>query len=147
MTRRRLILIAVAVAVGFVAAAGAGYVAAGTTGLVDATAVAVAGALLLARGTIREQTARPVRSGQARDEHGPAVRAAEFAAYQRIASDLEWASLSRRHYDSVLRPMLARLAAALGRPAPDPGGPPGDGPGPDLAALDRVITALERSEP
>jgi hypothetical protein len=45
-----------------------------------------------------------------------------------------------------VRPLLARLAAALGRQAPaDPPPRPADadGPGPDLAALDRMITELE----
>ena len=43
--------------------------------------------------------------------------------------------------------MLARLAAALGRPDPaeltGPPAPDADGPGVDLATLDRIITQLE----
>ena len=58
--------------------------------------------------------------------------------------------MSRRHYDHALRPRLARLAAILGRsPGVDlgrPGNPAtfdSDGPGIDLATLDRIITQLE----
>ena len=53
--------------------------------------------------------------------------------------------MSRRHYEHGLRPRLARLAAALGQEDPvDITGPAdADGPGPDLATLDRIITRLE----
>ena len=56
--------------------------------------------------------------------------------------------MSRRHYEHALRPRLARLAAALGQPV-QPGAPgtagqtDTDGPGPDLATLDLIVTRLE----
>jgi hypothetical protein len=53
--------------------------------------------------------------------------------------------MSQRHYEHALRPRLARLAAALGKSgaiditgSADP-----DGPGPDLATLERIVTYLE----
>jgi hypothetical protein len=174
---RRARLITAAAAMGIAAVLGAGYAAAGTTGLVDAAAVAAAGVLLVARGALRGETPRTVRPGKIRTDRARPVSAAEFAAYQRIASDLEWAQMSRRHYDNVLRPMLARLAAALDRSAAAldrsaaaldrsaalldrsaaaaavlPARPPAarddaDRPGPDLGTLDRIVTALERGAP
>ncbi len=58
--------------------------------------------------------------------------------------------VSRRHYEYGVRPMLARLAAALDRPDPvagDLAGPPdADGPGVDLSTLDRIVTKLEEDE-
>jgi len=52
-----------------------------------------------------------------------------------------------------VRRTLARLAAALGRPDPLAGesatgsGPPdADGPGADLAMLDRIVTRLEEDQ-
>ena len=76
-----------------------------------------------------------------------AVGTAEFPAYRKMASDLSWGQVSRRHYEHGVRPMLARLAAALGRPvavAGDLTAPPdADGPGVDLATLDRIVTRLE----
>ena len=71
--------------------------------------------------------------------------AADFPAYASIASDVEWARMSQRHYEHALRPRLARLAAALGKSgAIDITGPADpDGPGPDLATLERIVTHLE----
>ena len=75
------------------------------------------------------------------------VRAADFPAYAKIASDLEWAQMSRRHYEHLLRPTLARLAATLGREqAVDLSGPlagDGDRPGVDRATLERIVAQLE----
>ena len=56
--------------------------------------------------------------------------------------------MSRRHYEHALRPRLTRLAATLGREdAVDitrlTGPADTDGPGVDLATLDRIITQLE----
>jgi len=56
--------------------------------------------------------------------------------------------MSRRHYEHALRPRLARLAAALGREDAVEitrltGPADADGPGVDLATLDRIITQLE----
>jgi hypothetical protein len=60
--------------------------------------------------------------------------------------------MSRRHYEYAARPMLARLAAALGRPQavaeerdvpPAGNGVDTDGPGVDLATLERIVTRLE----
>ena len=143
----RRALAGAATVVGIGAALVAGYAAAGATGLVDVAALATLGVLIVARGTVRGEKPRPVRPGKQRRDPGrrPAVQAADFPAYTSIASDVEWARMSRRHYEYGLRPRLARLAAALGQEDPvDITGPAdADGPGPDLATLDRIITRLE----
>ena len=131
---------------GIAATLAAGYAAGGQAGLITAAAVAASGVLIVARGTIRGEKPRPVRPKTT--DGTPAVRAAEFPRYQTIASDLEWARLSRRHYQHAVRPLLTRLALARNRPDPLAGvpvSPPGeeDGPGVDLATLDRIITRLE----
>jgi len=148
MSRRR-ILVAAATVTGTAAALVAGYAAGGVTGLIDVASVATLGVLIVARGTVRGEKPRPVRDKKRRDPgRRPALRAADFPAYTTIASDLEWARMSQRHYEHVLRPRLARLAAALGREdAADitrlTGPADTDGPGVDLATLDRIITHLE----
>jgi hypothetical protein len=141
---RRRRMAAAATGTGTAAALVAGYAAAGATGLIDVAAVATLGVLIAARGTLRGQTPRPVRPQKQRQD--PAWRSADFPAYARIASDLEWAQMSRRHYEHALRPRLDRLATALSKPVDltvlgDPGD--SDGPGIDLATLDRIITQLE----
>ena len=148
MNRRRILAAAVAVT-GTAAALVAGYAAGGATGLLDVASVATLGVLIVARGTVRGQAPRPVRDKKRRDPgRRPALRAADFPAYATIASDLEWARMSRRHYEHALRPRLARLAAALGREDAVEitrltGPADADGPGVDLATLDRIITQLE----
>ena len=142
MTRTRLAM--AAAVIGIAAALAAGYAAGGQAGLTDAAAVAAVGVLIVARGTLRGGKPGPVRPGQA--EPAPAVSAEDFSAYRSIASDLEWGRLSWRHYQHAVRPLLTRLAAALGRRVPadlPPRPADADGPGPDLAALDRMITELE----
>jgi peptidoglycan/LPS O-acetylase OafA/YrhL len=136
-----------AAVIGVAGALAAGYSAAGPTGLVDAAALATLGVLVLARGLLREEKPPPVRIKKRRPT--PAVRAADFPAYATIASNLEWAQMSRRHYEHTMLPMLTRLAASLGRPQAVAGlAAPGntldpDGPGVDLATLERIVTALE----
>jgi hypothetical protein len=145
--RRRLAL--AAAIVGIAAVLVCGYAAAGPTGLIDAATVAAVGVLIVVRGTIRGEKPRLVLPKKIRTAlvRRPAVSAAEFPAYEKIFSDLSWAQVSWRHYQHPLRPMLARLAEALGRQQAvaaelaavrDP-----DAPGPDLATLDRIITKLE----
>jgi hypothetical protein len=147
VSRRRPIVAAGATVIGIAAALGAGYVAAGAAGLIDVAALATLGVLTVARGVLRGEKPRPVRLKKPRPdaERRPAVRAADFPAYTAIASDVEWSRLARRHYEHGLRPRLARLAAALGRPEPPhaTGQADADGPGPDLATLDRIVTRLE----
>jgi hypothetical protein len=140
----RLTAARIGAVVGVAAVLGAGYAAGGTSGLIDAAAVAAVGILIVARGTIRGPA--PVRP-QKTPHRPPAVRTEDFPAFRRFASDLEWAQLSQRHYEHVLRPQLARLAAALSRPADLTGPRAGetDGPGVDLATLDRILTTLEGS--
>jgi hypothetical protein len=141
----RTYLALAAAAVGIAAALVGGYAAGGQAGLTDAAAVAAVGVLVVARGTLRGGKPGPVRPHQA--ERATTVSAEDFPAYRSIASDLEWGRLSWRHYQHTVRPLLARLAATLGRQAP--ADPPlqrpadADGPGPDLAALDRMIAELE----
>ena len=148
MNRRRILVAAVTVT-GTAAALVAGYAAGGVTGLIDVASVATLGVLIVARGTVRGQAPRPVRDKKRRDPgRRPALRAADFPAYATIASDLEWGRMSRRHSEHALRPRLARLAAALGREDAVEitrltGPADADGPGVDLATLDRIITQLE----
>jgi hypothetical protein len=146
---RRLIGV-IAAAVGIAAILGASYVAAGPAGLVDAAALAAVGVLLVTRGTVRREKAGSVRHLDLLRNRGNPDHTAGFPAYRKIASDLDWAQLSRRHYEYLTRPMLARLAASLGRPqAAELDGPlagngvDAGGPGVDLATLDRIVTRLE----
>jgi hypothetical protein len=153
VSRTRRGLTRAAAAIGVAAALGAGYAAGGPAGLIDAAAVAGVGVLVVARGTIPGEKPGPVRPKDRLKERSPAVRTADFPAYRTIASDLEWAQLSRRHYQHILHPRLARLAVTLGRPeavaadlagaraAGDPNDP--DGPGVDLATLNRIVARLE----
>ncbi|MGH3230014.1 MAG: hypothetical protein ACRDOA_15820 [Streptosporangiaceae bacterium] len=147
MSRRRQAVTAAATAIGTAAALTAGYAAAGATGLIDVAALATLGVLIVARGAVRVDKPRSVRPKMQRRVPGrrSAVRAADFPAYTSIASDVEWARMSQRHYEVALRPRLARLAAALGQSgAIDLTGPADpDGPGPDLATLERIVTHLE----
>jgi hypothetical protein len=142
-------LAAAAALTGTGAVLAAGYAAGGPAGLIDAASVATLGALIVARGTLRGPRPRPVRLKDLRrdPQQRPGIRAADFPAYAKISSDLEWAQLSRRDYEHLLRPTLARLAAALGREqAVDLAGPPagdGDGPGVDRATLERIVAQLE----
>jgi len=143
---RRRAVAAVATVTGTAAALVAGYAAAGATGLIDVASVATLGVLIVARGSLRGEKPRPVRHQRPRRD--PGRRPADFPAYATIASDLEWARMSRRHYEHALRPRLARLAAALGRPdtaaLTSPTGPAdADGPGVDLDTLERIVTQLE----
>jgi len=131
---------------GIAAALAAGYAAAGATGVIDVAALTTLGVLIVARGAVKGEKPRPVRLKIQRRDPGrrPAIRADDFPAYASIASDVEWARMSQRHYEHGLRPRLARLATALGKPAPPQfTSPDGDGPGPDLATLERIVTHLE----
>jgi hypothetical protein len=151
VSRVRTWAAATAAVIGIGGALTAGYAAAGPTGLVDAAALATLGVLVLARGLVRDEKPPLVRDkGNRRYRRKrPAVRAADFPAYASIASDLEWAQMSRRHYEHAIRPLLTRLAASLGRPqaVADLGGRGNDldpdGPGVSLAALERIVAKLE----
>jgi hypothetical protein len=141
---------------GVAAVLAAGYAAAGPAGLVAAATLAAAGVLVLARAVVPGQDTAAVR---AENRRGPArapaastvTSAAEFPVYRKIATDLSWALVAGRHFEHGVRPMLARLAAALGRPgavdlAAGPGPADHDGPGVDLATLDRIVTGLEGAD-
>ena len=121
----------------------AGYAAAGPTGLIDAASVAAVGVLIVARGLVRGEEPPYVRAKKTLRLRRPADSTAELPGYGRIFSDLSWAQVSWRHYEHPLRPTLARLADALDRKMELPAGGEPDGPGPDLAALDRIISRLE----
>jgi hypothetical protein len=141
-------LAAAAALTGIAAVLVAGYAAAGLTGLIDVASVSTLAVLITARGTLRGQTPGTVRPKD--PEQRPAVRAADFPAFAKIASDLEWAQMSQRHYDHLLRPALARLAAMLNKPNVDLPGPPAgdtDGPGVNRATLERIVSELEAGEP
>lgn len=147
MSRRKQAVAGAAIVIGTAAALVAGYAAAGATGLIDVATLATLGVLIVARGAVRGEKPRSVRPKKQRRDPGrrPAVRAADFPAYASMATDVEWARMSQRHYEHALRPRLDRLAAALGKSgAIDVTGPADpDGPGPDLATLERIITHLE----
>jgi hypothetical protein len=147
VSRRKQAVAGAATVIGTAAALVAGYAAAGATGLIDVAALATLGVLIVARGAVRGEKPRSVRPKKQRRDPGrrAAVRAADFPAYASIATDVEWARMSQRHYEHALRPRLARLAAALGKSgAIDITGPADpDGPGPDLATLERIVTHLE----
>ena len=147
MSRRKQAVAGAAIVIGTAAALVAGYAAAGATGLIDVATLATLGVLIVARGAVRGEKPRSVRPKKQRRDPGrrPAVRAADFPAYASMATDVEWARMSQRHYEHALRPRLDRLAAALGKSgAIDITGPAdADGPGPDLATLERIVTHLE----
>ena len=147
MSRRKQTVAGAAIVIGTAAALVAGYAAAGATGLIDVATLATLGVLIVARGAVRGEKPRSVRPKKQRRDPGrrPAVRAADFPAYASMATDVEWARMSQRHYEHALRPRLDRLAAALGQSgAIDVTGPADpDGPGPDLATLERIVTQLE----
>ena len=139
MSRKRTVT-AAATVTGTAAVLFAGYAAAGATGLIDVATLATLGVLIGARAAIRGEQPRSVPPKKKNTQRRPA----DFPAYASIASDVEWARMSRRHYEHALRPRLARLAAALGRPSPPHiGQTDTDGPGPDLATLDRIVSRLE----
>ena len=149
VNRRRAVAVAAA-AIGIGAALVAGYAAASAAGLIDVAALATLGVLIVARGGVRGQKPPAVRDKRQRRDPGrrPAIRAADFPAYTAVASDVEWARVSRRHYEHALRPRLARLAAALGQEdavviTSLTGPADADGPGVDLATLERIVTQLE----
>jgi hypothetical protein len=147
---RRRVAAAAAAVIGIGAALVAGYAVASATGLIDVAALATLGVLIVARGAVRGQKPPAVLDKKQRRDPGrrPAVRAADFPAYATIASDVEWARMSRRHYEHALRPRLTRLAATLGKSdevviTSLTGPADTDGPGVDLATLDRIVTQLE----
>ena len=141
-------LAAAAALTGIAAILVAGYAVAGLTGLIDVASVAALGVLIAARGTLRGPRPRTVRKEN--QPPGTTVRTDDFPAFAKIASDLEWAQMSQRHYEHLLRPALARLAATLNRPDVDLTGPPArdtDGPGADRATLERIVSQLEGGQP
>jgi hypothetical protein len=151
--KRARLIGAIAAAVGIAAILGAGYVAAGPSGLIDAAALAAVGVLVVTRGTVRGEKSLIVRHPDLHPKRRDGDQPTGFPAYRKIVSDLEWAQLSRRHYEHATRPMLVRLATSLGRPQalaaemaaepPTASAGAADGPGVDLATLDRIVTRLE----
>ena len=111
-------LAAAAALTGTGAVLAAGYAAAGPAGLIDAASVLTLGILIVARWTLRGPAPRPVPAKEIRRDPRPrpAVRAADFPAYAKIASDLEWAQMSRRDYEYRLRPSLPAGPAGPARP-------------------------------
>lgn len=143
MSRARRVWL-VAGCVGAAALLGAGDAAAGAAGLLDMGAVVAIAALLLARIGVRGGERDVVREKKEVTDGG-------FPGFGKLASDLEWAMLSRRHYELSTRPVLARLADALRRPLPagaDEAWTSGaeDRAGLDPAELERIIAGLEHLE-
>jgi hypothetical protein len=125
-------------------------------------------AVLAARASIPRGEHPPPSAVQA--SHRPAGSGqADFPAYQKISSDLDWAGTSPRHYDHGLRSRLARLLDArlaqrygldaktqpdrarelVGAelwPLLDASRPPSNdsrAPGVSVATLNRIVTRLE----
>jgi len=140
LVRRVALAIATAVAAG--ALLGAGYAAAGQAGLADMAAIVAVAGLLLGRILVRRGAPPPVLN---KGSSPAAVRTEDFPGFPRLVSDLEWAVLTRRHYEQVLRPRLASMGAVLPETGSANANGADDGAGPDLAALDRIITKLEES--
>jgi hypothetical protein len=126
----------VAAAIGAAALLGAGYAAAGTAGLLDMGAVVAIAALLLVRVRVRGGEPHVVMRKKEEADAG-------FPGFAKITSELEWAMLSRRHYQRSTRPQLEGLAVALGRPLPDEARHDESGTGPGPGELDRIIARLE----
>jgi hypothetical protein len=104
----RAALIAAAIAAGFGLAAG--FVVAGPAGLIVAGTGLAAVAMLAVRATLGPGE---TRRAAVRDQGAGSGGVADpFRAYRKIAADLGWAGVSRRHYDHAVRPLVARLAAA-----------------------------------
>ncbi|MGE5293172.1 MAG: hypothetical protein ACM3ML_39510 [Micromonosporaceae bacterium] len=146
---------------------GVGYTLAGALGVV----IVVTGLAMLVLLRVREM-AGPGVPDSAGARHGGRqanVEAADFPAYRKIAADVGWANVSRRHYDYVVRPLLIRVFTAvlaerhridvtaqpeqarrlIGEglwPLVDPGARRSDdshAPGVSLAAISRVVDRLE----
>lgn len=163
----KTVRIAIAGAAAEAAGLAAAYAVAGPEGLAALGTVLAAAALLAARVAITPAAAQ--RSAR-RHFAASAVRAADFPAYQKIEYALGWAGASRRYYDRITRPMLSRLLGAVLAeqrrlditqhleeacrlvgadlwPLIDPSAPQSDDsdvPGPDRAALRRVVDCLEQ---
>jgi len=139
----RVALVAAVIAI--VAVLWAGYAAHGQVGVIDAAAIAAVGVLIVARGTVHGEKSRPRHHASSAKQTAPS--AADFPDYRKLASDLEWAQLSQRHYQHIVRPVLARLAVALNRPqamaALGPASEDIEGPGVDLDTLNRAVAMLE----
>lgn len=146
-----------------------GYLAAGPAGFVVAGTVLTLLALLAARAAITPGDELPPRAVRPNRRPGEASQAA-FPAYREITSDLYWADSSRRHYDHGLRSRLAglldaRLAQRYGLdlaaqperarelvgaelwPLVDTSRPPSNdsrAPGVSLGTLARIVTRLEQ---
>ena len=124
------------VAIGAVALLGAGYAAAGSAGLLDIGAVVAIAALLTGRIRVRGREPHVVMRKKEEADAG-------FPGFGRITSEMEWAMLSRRHYERSTRPQLERLAVALGRTLPEEVLSDEFGTGPSSSELDRIIARLE----
>ncbi len=114
----------------------AGFAAAGPAGLLDMGAVIAIAALLLVRVRIRGRETHVVMTKKEVTDNG-------FPGFARITSEMEWAMLSRRHYERSTRPQLELLAVTLGRQLPAEARTDAEGAGPSSAELDRIIARLE----
>jgi hypothetical protein len=85
-----------------------GWLLAGTLGVFIVVSAALVVALLL----LRAQLPRGPRSRRRQRRPVPFLNA-EFPAYRRIEDTLFWAPVSARHFDHAVRPLLARLLAAV----------------------------------
>lgn len=126
----------VAGAIGAAAILGAGFAAAGPSGLLDMGAVVAIAALLLVRMRVRGRETDVVMRKTEETDSG-------FPGFARITSEMEWALLSRRHYERSTRPHLERLAVTLGRQLPAEARTDAEGAGPSADELNRIIARLE----
>jgi hypothetical protein len=114
----------------------AGYAAAGPAGLLDMGAVVAIAALLLVRVRVRGGEPHVVMTEKE-------VTDAGFPGFGSLVSEMEWAMLSRRHYERSTRPRLERLAVTLGRTLPGEAYTDEEGTGPSPDELGRLIDRLE----
>jgi len=100
-----------AAAIGACLGLGVGFLVAGPVGLIVTGTVVAAAGMLAARAAVGYGDARAAVRDQ---QIGSDDDARAFRTYRKIAGDLGWAVVSRRHYDHGVRQLLARqLTAAL----------------------------------
>lgn len=100
--------VAAAIAAGLGLAAG--FLVAGPLGLIVTGTGLAALAMLAVRATLGHGESRRAAVRDQRAGSGDGADA--FRTYRKIATELGWAGVSRRHYDHSVRPLLARLLAA-----------------------------------
>jgi hypothetical protein len=104
--RKALIAAVIAACLGL----GASFLQAGPLGVIVTSTVLAALVILVLRAMLVQE---PAREAVKYKHKGSDDGARAFRTYRRIAGDLGWARVSRRHYDHGIRPLLVRLLASL----------------------------------